>query len=114
MPMRSIAHRNHHKSRPCHPPNLPLRNPQLRRINKIVRMILSQGMGLTLAGVIIGVAAAFALTSAVKSFLFGVTPNDPATFFTVAAVLAAAALAACYLPARRAAQVDPLRALRTE
>jgi len=81
---------------------------------EIVRMILSQGMGLASVGVVIGVAAAFALTSAVKSFLFGVTPNDPATFFTVAAVLAAAALAACYLPARRAARVDPLRALRTE
>jgi len=81
---------------------------------EIVRMILSQGMGLALVGVIIGVATAFALTSAVKSFLFGVTPNDPATFLTVAAVLATAALAACYLPARRAAQVDPLRALRTE
>jgi putative ABC transport system permease protein len=81
---------------------------------EIVRLILSQGMGLALAGVIIGVAAAFALTSAVKSFLFGVTPNDPATFLGVAAVLTAAALAACYLPARRAAQVDPLRALRTE
>jgi len=77
-------------------------------------MILSQGMGLALVGVVIGVAAAFALTRAVKSFLFGVTPNDPATFFTVPAVLAAAALAVCYLPARRAAQVDPLRALRTE
>jgi putative ABC transport system permease protein len=81
---------------------------------EIVRMILGQGMGLALVGVIIGVATAFALTSAVKSFLFGVTPNDPATFLAVAAVLAAAALAACYLPARRAAQVDPLRALRTE
>jgi putative ABC transport system permease protein len=81
---------------------------------EIVRMILGQGMGLALLGVIIGVATAFALTSAVKSFLFGVTPNDPATFLTVAAVLAAAALAACYLPARRAAQVDPLRALRSE
>jgi putative ABC transport system permease protein len=81
---------------------------------EIVRMILSQGMGLALVGVIIGVATAFALTSAVKSFLFGVTPNDPATFLSVAAVLTAAALAACYLPARRAAQVDPLRALRTE
>jgi putative ABC transport system permease protein len=81
---------------------------------EIVRMILSQGMGLALVGVIIGVATAFALTSAVKSFLFGVTPNDPATFLTVAGVLAVAALAACYLPARRAAQVDPLRALRTE
>jgi len=81
---------------------------------EIIRMILGQGMGLALVGVIIGVATAFTLTSAVKSFLFGVTPNDPATFLAVAAVLAAAALAACYLPARRAAQVDPLRALRTE
>jgi len=81
---------------------------------EIVRMILSQGMGLALVGVVIGVATAFALTRAVKSFLFGVTPNDPATFLGVAAVLAAAALAACYLPARRAARVDPLRALRTE
>src|SRR6266478_4677357 len=81
---------------------------------EIVRMILSQGMGLALVGVIIGVATAFALTRAVKSFLFGVTLNDPATFLGVAAVLAAAALAACYLPARRAAQVDPLRALRAE
>jgi putative ABC transport system permease protein len=81
---------------------------------EIVRMILSQGMGLALVGVILGVATAFALTRAVKSFLFGVTPNDPATFLAVAAVLAAAALAACYLPARRAAQVDPLHALRTE
>jgi putative ABC transport system permease protein len=81
---------------------------------EIVRMILGQGMGLALVGVIIGVATAFALTSAVKSFLFGVTPNDPATFLAVAAVLAGAALAACYLPARRAARVDPLRALRTE
>ena len=81
---------------------------------EIVRMILSQGMGLALAGVAIGVATAFALTSAVKSFLFEVTPNDPATFIGVAAVLATAALAACYLPARRAAQVDPLRALRSE
>jgi putative ABC transport system permease protein len=81
---------------------------------EIVRMILSQGMGLALVGVVIGVAGAFALTRAVKTFLFGVTPNDPATFLSVAAVLAAAALAACYLPARRAAKVDPLRALRTE
>jgi putative ABC transport system permease protein len=81
---------------------------------EIVRMILSQGMGLALVGVAIGVAAAFALTRAVKSFLFGVTPTDPVTFVAVATVLATAALAACYVPARRAAKVDPLRALRTD
>jgi putative ABC transport system permease protein len=81
---------------------------------EIVRMILGQGMGLTLVGVAIGVAGAFGLTGAVKSLLFEVRPSDPATFFAVAAVLAAAAFAACYIPARRAARVDPLRALRSE
>jgi putative ABC transport system permease protein len=81
---------------------------------EIVRMVLGQGMGLTLIGVALGLAGAFALTSLVKSFLFQVAPNDPATFAAVAAVLALAALGSCYLPARRAARVDPLRALRTE
>ena len=84
------------------------------RPTEIVLMILRQGMVLALAGVAIGVVGAFALTRAVKSLLFGVTPTDPATFGLVAAVLAAAAFVACYVPARRAAQVDPLRALRAE
>ena len=84
------------------------------RPTEIVLMILRQGMALALAGVALGVIGAFALTRAVKSLLFGVTPTDPATFSLVAAVLAAAAFAACYVPARRAAQVDPLRALRAE
>jgi putative ABC transport system permease protein len=81
---------------------------------EIVRMILGQGMGLALVGVVVGLATAFGLTRAVKSLLFEVAPNDPTTFVGVAAVLATAALAACYLPARRAAKVDPLRALRSE
>jgi putative ABC transport system permease protein len=81
---------------------------------EIVRMILGQGMGLALVGVAIGLATAFGLTRAVKSLLFEVAPDDPTTFVAVAAVLAGAALAACYLPARRAAKVDPLRALRSE
>ena len=84
------------------------------RPTEIVCMILGQGMVLALIGLVIGLASAYALTSAVKSLLFQVAPNDPVTFFSVAAVLAFSALAACYLPARRAAQVDPLRALRTE
>jgi putative ABC transport system permease protein len=81
---------------------------------EIVLMILRQGMALALIGVALGVAVAFGLTHAVKSLLFGVTPTDPTTFAGVAAVLAAAAFAACYIPARRAAQIDPLRALRAE
>jgi putative ABC transport system permease protein len=81
---------------------------------EIVLMILRQGMALALIGVGLGLAGAFALTNAVRSLLFGITPTDPTTFAGVAAVLAAAACVACYIPARRAAQVDPLRALRTE
>jgi len=81
---------------------------------EIIRMVLKQGMALTLVGVGAGVFGAFALTHALKSLLFGVTPTDPTTFGAVVVVLAAAAFAACYIPARRAAQVDPLRALRTE
>ena len=81
---------------------------------EIIWMVLKQGMTLALVGVAAGALGAFALTKALKSLLFGVTPTDPATFGMVAAVLAVAALAACYIPARRAAHVDPLQALRAE
>jgi putative ABC transport system permease protein len=81
---------------------------------EIIWMVLKQGMALALVGVAAGVLGAFALTHAVKSLLFGVTPTDPTTFGVVAAVLAAAAFVACYIPARRAAQVDPLQALRAD
>jgi putative ABC transport system permease protein len=81
---------------------------------EIIRMILGQGMGLALAGVTIGLLGAFALTHAVKTLLFGVTPTDPLTFLGVAAVLAAAAFVACYVPARRASRIDPNIALRVE
>jgi putative ABC transport system permease protein len=81
---------------------------------EIIWMVLKQGMALALAGSAAGALGALALTHAVKSLLFGVTPTDPATFGVVAAVLAAAAAVACYIPARRAAQVDPLQALRAD
>jgi putative ABC transport system permease protein len=81
---------------------------------EIIWMVLKQGMALALAGGAAGALGALALTHAVKSLLFGVTPTDPTTFGLVAAVLAAAAVVACYIPARRAAQVDPLQALRAD
>ena len=84
------------------------------RPGEIIWMVLKQGMTLAMVGVAVGVLGAFALTQSLKSLLFGVTPTDPTTFGVVAAVLAAAALAACYIPARRAAKVDPLQALRAE
>jgi putative ABC transport system permease protein len=80
----------------------------------VVRLFVTQGMKLVLAGLAIGVLGSFALTRLMTSLLFGVKPTDAATFITVAVALIAAALPACYLPARRAAKVDPLIALRYE
>jgi len=80
----------------------------------VLRLFVTQGMKLVLAGLAIGVLGSFALTRLMTSLLFGVKPTDAATFITVAVALIAAALPACYLPARRAAKVDPLIALRYE
>jgi putative ABC transport system permease protein len=80
----------------------------------ILRMVLEQGLALTFLGVAIGAAGALALTGLAKSLLFEVAPTDPVTFVGVAVVLVAAAVAASYLPARRAAGVDPIDALRCE
>jgi len=82
--------------------------------NDIFRLVVGEGMGLTLLGVAIGLAGAFALTRFLSSLLFGVTPRDPITFTAVPFVLAAVALLACWVPARRATRVDPMTALRYE
>jgi putative ABC transport system permease protein len=69
---------------------------------------------LTVIGLALGLAGAFAASRILTNLLFEVKPNDPLTYVTVSAILALVALAACYIPARRAAKVDPLVALRQE
>jgi putative ABC transport system permease protein len=80
----------------------------------VLRLVVGHGMRLALAGVGIGVAGSFLLARLLASQLFDVTSNDPATFAAVSALLAGVALAACWIPARRAMHVDPMIALRYE
>jgi putative ABC transport system permease protein len=80
----------------------------------VTRAVLLQGAGLAAIGLAAGIAAALAFTHLLQNLLFGVTPTDTATYAAVAAVLAAVALTATFIPARRAARVDPMIALRCE
>jgi macrolide transport system ATP-binding/permease protein len=84
------------------------------RRGDIYRLILGQGLAITLIGVGVGLAAALAITRFLSSQLFGVSARDPLTFAGVSLLLTFVALLACWIPARRAAKVDPLVALRTE
>jgi ABC-type antimicrobial peptide transport system permease subunit len=81
---------------------------------RVVRLVIGQGLTLTLLGIVVGVAGAYAMTRMISSLLFGVAPADPLTFVVVAFVFVGVASLASYLPARRAASVDPIIAMRAE
>jgi len=80
----------------------------------ILNLVWLQGVRLVIAGIAIGAAAAWALTRAIAHLLTQISASDPVTYLTVAVLLAAVALLACYIPARRAMRVDPMVALRYE
>jgi putative ABC transport system permease protein len=73
----------------------------------VLKLVVGQGLALTLVGVAVGVAGTFGLTRLMANLLFGVTATDPLTFVGVFVLLVVMALLACYLPARRATKVDP-------
>jgi predicted permease len=80
----------------------------------VLRLIFQQSLGMLLIGTVIGLAGAFALTRLMRTLLFEITATDPLTYISVIGLLTVVALLACYIPARRAAKVDPLIALRYE
>lgn len=80
----------------------------------VLKLVLGQGFGLAVTGVVIGIGGALALTRLLSSLLYGITATDPLTFIAVSLILLCVALLACYIPARRAAKVDPMVALRHE
>jgi predicted permease len=83
-------------------------------VKEVLKWVLRQGLHLALTGIAVGVAAALVLTRVLSSYLYGIAPHDPLTFIIISLSLIVVAMAACYIPARRAARVDPMVALRYE
>ena len=84
-----------------------------RSVN-VLRSVVGQGLKLTLIGTGVGLAGALAVTRVIRSLLYGINPTDPLTFVCVSLLLVGVALLATYIPARRAARIDPMDALRYE
>jgi putative ABC transport system permease protein len=80
----------------------------------VLRTLIGEGLRLAMAGVVLGVIGALLISRLLSTMLFQISPTDPMTFVSVAAVLTAVALLACYVPARRATRVNPLTALQSE
>jgi ABC-type antimicrobial peptide transport system permease subunit len=80
----------------------------------VLRLVVGQGMRLTLTGIVVGLASALAATRLLENLLFGVSTYDPVTFGSVGVVVAVVAFLAAWLPAQRASRIDPVKALRQE
>ena len=115
MPLISLKKRLQAKKIPK-PPQIKKRKLllQTQKPTQLLKMVIGKGMLLTTVAVGFGLVVAFGVTRAMTSLLFGVSAADPVTFIGVALLLTGVAMAACWLPARRATRVDPIVALRSE